>query len=251
MVSEVGESMRVVNVEFTAKDAHRGVERGDVMIVVDVLRCTSSIVTALANGASEVTAVRSVSEARALKSKNPSFVLAGERGGLPPKGFELGNSPIDFSARNVKGRSVIITTTSGTQAINNASKASVVLMGSFLNLTVVARKALQIAVEKGCGLTVAMSGRLGSFSLEDFLCAGGIMSLWEEKELEFSDSAYASLLGYRAASDNLLEQILKGSHARELVNLGLGEDVAFCCERDKYDVVPTLKHGRIVRLEIG
>jgi len=249
MVSEASGSMRTVNVEFTAKDARRGVERGDVIIVVDVLRCTSSIVTALANGATDVTAVRSISEARALKAKNPSFILAGERGGLPPNGFELGNSPREFSARNVKDRSVIITTTSGTQAISNASKAKVVLMGSFLNLTAVAEKAFQIATEKNYGLTVAMSGKLGSFSLEDFLCAGGIVSLWEGEELEFSDSAHASLLAYNTASDDLLKNVLRGNHARELVNLGLEQDVAFCCERDRYDIVPNLKDGRIVRLE--
>ena len=241
--------MRTVNVEFTAKDAVRGVERGDVIVVVDVLRCTSSIVTALANGATDVTAVRSVSEARALKSKNPSFILAGERGGLPPKGFELGNSPRDFLATNIKGRSVIITTTSGTQAINNASRAKMVLIGSFLNLTAVAKRAMKVAVEEGSGLTVAMSGKLGSFSLEDFLCAGGIVSLWEGEGLEFSDSAFAALLGYRAASDNLLKHVLEGSHARGLVDLGLGEDVSFCCERDKFDVFPVLRGGRIVRLE--
>jgi len=241
--------MRTVNVELIARDARRGVERGDVIIVVDVLRCTSSIVTALANGATDVTAVRSVTEARALKSKNPRFVLAGERGGLPPRGFELGNSPRDFSARNVKGRGVIITTTSGTQAINNASGAKVVLIGSFLNLTAVTKTALRTAVEKNSGLTVAMSGKRGSFSLEDFLCAGGIVSTWRDEELEFSDSADASLLAHRAASDNILENVLKGSHARELVDLRLKEDVVFCCERDRYDVVPILKNGRIVRLE--
>jgi len=241
--------MRIVNVEFIAKDAIRGVERGDVIVVVDVLRCTSSIVTVLANGANEVTAMRSVSEARALKSTNPFLILAGERGGLPPKGFELGNSPRDFSTKNVKGRSVIITTTSGTQAINNASKAKVVLIGSFLNLTAVAKTAMNMAHETDIGLTIAMSGKLGSFSLEDFLCAGGIVDLWEGEELEFSDSAYASLLGYRAAGDNLLKHVLNGNHARELVNLGLREDVSFCCERDKFDVVPVLRGGRIVRLE--
>ena len=238
--------MRTVNVEFTAKDAVRGVERGDLIIVVDVLRCTSTIVTALANGATDVTAVKSVSEARALKSKNPTSILAGERGGLPPKGFELGNSPRDFTAKKVKGRSIIITTSSGTQAINNASKAETVLMGSFLNLTAVAEKALQTAAAKDVGLTVVMSGRIGSFSLEDYLCAGGIVTKWEDEELEFSDAAYASLLGYKAASRDLLDHILRGTHAQGLVNLGLGEDVSFCCERDRYAVVLILKDGRII-----
>ena len=243
--------MTTVSVEFIAKDAVRGAERGDLVVVVDVLRCSSSIVTALANGATDVTAVKSVSEARALKRKNPSHVLAGERGGLPPNGFELGNSPRDFSAKNVQVRSVVITTSSGTQAINNASGARVVLIGSFLNMSAVAEKALRMAAERGIGLTVAMSGKLGAFSLEDFLCAGGIVSRWDGEGLEFSDSAYASLLGYRATSDNILSHVLRGTHAQELVELGLGEDVSLCCEVDRYAVVPVLRDGKIVLSESG
>ena len=232
-----------------AKDAVRGGSRGDVVVVIDVLRCTSAIVTALANDATNVTAVESVSRARSLKSRNPDSILAGERGGLPPRGFELGNSPLDFSAKKVSGKGIIITTSSGTQAIQNASEARVVLLGSFLNLTAVAKKAWEAADEKSCGLTVAMSGKLGSFSLEDFLCSGAIANLWENESAAFSDSAYASLLAYRSARSDLFENVLKGNHAQELVRIGFNRDVAFCCERDRYDTVPILKEGKIVRLE--
>lgn len=241
--------MKTVNVEISAKDAGRGAERGDVVVVVDVLRCTSSIITALANGATDITAVRSVSGARKLKLRNPESVLAGERGGVPPEGFELGNSPLDFSVKNVKGKSVIITTSSGTLAINNASKAKFVFLGAFLNVTSVAKKAWRIADEKNCGITVALSGKLGSFSLEDFLCAGAIMNVCGDNLPKFSDSAYASLLAYKIAKDSLLQYVLEGSHAQELVELGLKEDVVLCCDRDRYDLVPILKKGKIVRLE--
>ncbi|MCJ7631823.1 2-phosphosulfolactate phosphatase, partial [Candidatus Bathyarchaeota archaeon] len=237
--------MRKVNAELMAKDAIRGGRRGDVVVLIDVLRCTSAIVTALANGATDVIAVKSVSRARSLKSRNPDSILAGERGGLPPRGFELGNSPLDFSAKKVRGKGIIITTSSGTQAIQNASEARVVLLGSFLNLTAVAKKAWEVADEKSCGLTVAMSGKLGSFSLEDFLCSGAIANLWENESAVFSDSAYASLLAYRSACSNLFESVLKGNHAQELVKIGLNKDVAFCCELDRYDTIPILKEGRI------
>lgn len=240
--------MRKVDAELIAKDAVRGALRGDVVVVIDVLRCTSAIVTALANGANNVTAVKSVSSARSLKSRNPDSVLAGERRGLPPRGFELGNSPLGFSAEKVGGKEIIMTTSSGTQAIQNASKARFVLLGSFLNLTAVAEKAWEVADENSCGLTIAMSGKLGSFSLEDFLCSGAIANLWEKELVVFSDSVCASLLAYRSAHSNLFGSVLKGNHAQELVKIGLNKDVAFCCELDSYDVVPILKEGKIIRL---
>lgn len=239
----------IINAELIAMDAGKGADRGDVVIVVDVLRCTSTIVTALANGASDVIAVKSVSEALSLKSKKTESILAGERGGLPPKGFEFGNSPRDFLAKNINGRSIIITTSSGTQTINNVLKAKAVLLGSFLNLTAVANEGLDIANEESCGLTVAMSGKLGSFSLEDFLCSGAIMELWEKKSSEFSDSAYSSLLAYKSAKGNLLQHILKGNHAKELIDIGFLDDLIFCCEQDKYDTVPILKEKRIICLK--
>ncbi len=241
--------MRKVNAELVAKDAIRGGARGDIVIVIDVLRCTSTIVTALANGATDVIAVKSVSRACSLKSRNPDSILAGERGGLPPKGFDLGNSPFGFSANKVKGKRIFITTSSGTQTIHNVSDARFVLLGSFLNLTAVAKKAWELAEEKNCGLTIAMSGKRGSFSLEDFFCSGAIANLWENKSAVFSDSAYASLLAYRSACSDLFESVLKGKHAQELVKIGLNKDVAFCCELDRYDIIPILKKGKIIRLE--
>jgi 2-phosphosulfolactate phosphatase len=241
-------SMKLISVELMAKDAFRGVERGDVIIVIDVLRCTSSIVTAMINGASSIIPVGSVGQARALKAKDRNYVLAGERGGLPPRGFDLGNSPRDFSTEKVRGKDIVITTTSGTQAIRNASEAKTVLIGSFLNLTSAAAQASKIALGNGRSLTIALSGKKGTFSLEDFLCAGAIISKIRSKS-RLSDAASASLLAFKAADENLAKNILMGNHARELVDLGMEEDVILCSQKDKYDVVPILRNGRIVRLE--
>jgi 2-phosphosulfolactate phosphatase len=241
-------SMNLISVELMAKDTFRGVERGDVIIVIDVLRCTSSIVTAMANGAASIIPVRSVGQARAMKAKDRNYVLAGERGGLPPRGFDLGNSPTDFSTEKIRGKDIIITTTSGTQAIMNAAEAKTVLIGSFLNLTGVAAEASKIAFGNGRSLTIALSGKKGTFSLEDFLCAGAIISTIRSRS-RLSDAASASLLAFKTADENLAENILGGNHARELVDLGLEEDVILCSQKDKYDVVPILSDGRIVRLE--
>lgn len=241
--------MRKISAELTAKDAHRGSARGDVVIVVDVLRCTSAIVTALANGALDVKAVKTLSEARLLKSRNPTSILAGERHGFPPKGFDIGNSPREFSADRVRGRRIIITTTSGTQAINNASGARIVLIGSFLNVTAAAETAWKISEDENSNLTIVMSGKQGRFSLEDMICAGAIINHWDSSMVEYSDATCAALLAYRNASADLLHHILMGNHAQELVKAGFKDDVLFCTELDKWSIVPVLREGSITILE--
>ncbi len=241
--------MKKISAELVAKDACRGSARGDVVIVVDVLRCTSAIVTALANGAIDVKAVKTLSEARSLKSRNPTSILAGERHGFPPRGFDIGNSPREFTPDRVRDRRIIITTTSGTQAINNASRARIVLIGSFLNVTAAAKTAWEISVNENSNLTVAMSGKQGSFSLEDMLCAGAIINRWDSKMVEYSDLACAALLAYRNASTDLLRHILVGNHAQELVEAGFRDDVLFCTELDKWSIVPVLREGSIKILE--
>lgn len=241
--------VRRISAELVAKDASRGSARGDVVIVVDVLRCTSAIVTALANGAVDVKAVKTIREARSLKSRNPTSILAGERDGFPPKGFDIGNSPREFTQDRVRDRRIIMTTTSGTQAIDNASKARIVLLGSFLNVTATARTAWEIAEKENSNLTIAMSGKQGSFSLEDMLCAGAIINHWDSNMVEYSDAAYASLLAYRSASSDLLRHILMGNHAQELVEAGFRDDVFFCVESDKWSIVPFLREDSIRILE--
>jgi len=241
--------VRRISAEFVAKDARRGSDRGDVVIVVDVLRCTSAIVTALANGATEVKAVKTIREARSLKSRNPASILAGERGGFPPEGFDIGNSPREFTQDRVRGRRIIITTTSGTQAINNASEARTVLLGSFLNVTAIAKTAWDIAEKENSNLTIAMSGKQGGLSLEDMLCTGAIINHWDNSLVEYSDAAYAALLAYRNASSDLPRHILTGNHAQELVEAGFRDDVLFCIESDKWPIVPVLREDSIKILE--
>ena len=101
-------------------------------VVFDVLRATSSIITGLASGMEAIIPVRTVEEARARKLKDPDLLLAGERGGLPPEGFDLGNSPEEFE--KLSGRRVVMTTTNGTAAIESVRSASKVLIGALLNI---------------------------------------------------------------------------------------------------------------------
>ncbi|HIE18756.1 TPA: 2-phosphosulfolactate phosphatase [Candidatus Bathyarchaeota archaeon] len=234
-----------VNLEVTAKDTAEAARRGNIMVVIDVLRCTSSMINALANGARRIIPVKTLREAYKLKSEHPSYLLAGERGGTKPKGFDFGNSPLEFTRDKVQRKTLISTTTSGTVALSRCRTAKSILITSFLNVSSAASKAMKIASREEKEISIVPSGRRGQFSLEDFLCGGAIVEKLIENDVILSDSAFASLLSFQQAKDSLLDQIRRGEHAQSLVKLGFEDDVKFCCQVDIFDIAPSLKNNAI------
>jgi len=239
-----------VNLEFTSKDIAKAVQRGDVIIVIDVLRSCSTIVTALGNAADGVVPARTVKEARGLHKRNPGFILAGERRGIKPKGFDLGNSPLEFSSQRVKGKHIILTTTSGTKAIVSAKNAKRVLVGCFLNARAVAKAASKIAAQEETGISLIPVGTAGRFSLEDFICAGAIAHELPAYHVEHSDGVLAALLAFQRARKSINRVIGSSDHARHLKSLGFEKDVRFCCRLNLFEIVPLLMGGLIVRLPL-
>jgi len=235
--------------EFVAKDAVKAVKRRDVIVVIDALRCCSTIVTALANGATCVIPVKTILEARRLKKKYPEFVIAGERKGLKPKGFTLGNSPLEFSPRNVGGRGIILTTTSGTKAIFLSEKGKWVLIGAFLNARAIAEASLTIAEKEKTGISLVLAGKEGQFSLEDFLCGGAIAESFSTGRVKLSDAVVAALLSFKGAHGSLNKVIQQGSHAQYLEKKSFENDVEFCSKMNIFNIVPFLEEERIVPLE--
>jgi len=234
-----------------ARGAVKAVQRGDVIIVIDVLRCSSTIITALANGAKGIIPVETIKEAWAYRKDHPEFLLAGERGGLKPKEFDLGNSSLNFSSEIVKGKQIILTTTSGTKAISSAKKGRKVLVGAFLNVEAVAEAALKIAEKEQAGISIVLSETMGRFSLEDFLCAGAIIESLSTKKVELSDAALAALLAFQQARGSLSAIVQRGSHAQYLESIGFKEDVRFCSRMNVFQVVPVLEGEKIVPLNIS
>lgn len=234
-----------VSVEFFARDARRAAKRGDVVVVIDVLRCSSSIIAALSRGATAIIPVRTVREAREISRSHPGFILAGERKGLAPSGFRYGNSPSVFSRAKLEGMRLILTTTSGTMAISQAKAAKHILIGAFLNAKSAAESSFNLASEEGCGITLALSGEKGSFSLEDFLGAGAIVDSFSE-HLILSDAAQASVLAFHTAKPSLLDTIKQGGHAKHLINIGFEEDVNLSSQLDRYTITPYLKDDAII-----
>jgi 2-phosphosulfolactate phosphatase len=146
-----------------------------IAVVVDVLRATTSIHCALTAGANTVHPVESVAQARMMKADLPDALLCGERNGMPPSGFDLGNSPADFAVARLEGKDIILTTTNGTLAVSHASPAQEVVAATMLNVISVADHILRHS-EKCYDVSIICAGTDGRFSIEDFYCAGAIVS---------------------------------------------------------------------------
>jgi 2-phosphosulfolactate phosphatase len=235
-----------VEVEFWARDTVRAVKRGDLIVAIDVLRSSTSILNALVNGARFLIPAIGLRAARELREQYPEYLLAGERGGLKPEGFDFGNSPLEFTSEKVSGKVLVMTTTSGTVAIVKSRKAKAVLVGAFVNASAVAKKAEKMSKEEKVGVSLVLAGDRGNFSLEDFVCAGAITSGFSRNNVCFSDRAQAAFLSYRKAEDSLYETVRCAEHAKHLAELGLGRDVEFSCQVDAIQKVPICRHGRIV-----
>lgn len=240
--------MRIeVKTEFLARNAKKAVKRGDLIIVVDALRCSSSIVTALANGAKAIIPVKTLREAYMIQAMNPYYLLAGERGGVKPRGFDLGNSPLEYTCEKIRGKIIVLTTTSGTAALALSKNSKHILIGSFLNAGAVAKKAFEIAVAENMNISIVQSGTKGEFSLEDFICAGAIISRMPQRHIEMSDSALASLLAFKHAEANLCAIVMESHHSRKLIELGFKEDIEFSCRLDFFQITPIYRDGKIIK----
>ena len=228
-------------------------ERPDenVCVVVDALRATSAIATMFARGVEEIAVTASVEEGLALKAEAmPDRLLCGEAGGLPPAGFDHGNSPAEFSRMDLRGRQAIIATSNGTRALVRAAQAPAVFTGSLVNRTAVCRAAAAEAVRLGLGVVFVCAGtELGrAFSLEDTAVCGALVEATvsgypgDLGELALTDSAMAAYRVWRSYPSPRLA-FGEARHGQSLVRLGLAEDLDFCAQADLYDVAPRLARG--------
>jgi len=203
-------------------------------VVIDVIRATSTIVVALAHGAVGVQPVADVSDAFVLKARDPEALLAGERGGQPLPGFDLGNSPEDFLAERVADKRIILTTTNGTQALEACRGARVVMTAGLLNLGAVAARLKEL----GPPWIVLCAGCNGGFGLDDAVVAGALADALEQ------DNALESL--YRSVRSDLAGTLLRSAAGQELVKVGLEKDIPFCAQGDLFSIVPTLSQDGVL-----
>ena len=226
---------------------------GRTAVVIDVLRATTTIVHALASGAREVRICQEVEEARALAGASFGAVLAGERGGLPIPGFHLGNSPAQFTPPAVGGKSVFFTTTNGTRAMVRCQRAGRVLLAAFVNFSAVCRELSAAARSPNCdGIAIVCAGTEGEVTREDTLLAGAIVDdlvAATELDLTLNDQAEIAADAWRNCRSDLggrdpLGRALRQSRGgRNLIEIGMENDIVIAAEIDKFDLVPVLDLG--------
>jgi len=224
---------------------------GRVVAVIDVLRASSSIAIALANGARAVIPLESpdavVTRAKAFERSDVK--LAGERRMLPIDGFDLGNSPLEFTREAIEGKTVLLTTTNGTPAITNTSGARDVVIASYVNYTAVLTM-LRTALRGGTDITLVCAGRERMFALEDAGCAGRYVSNVTKRltGITLNDAAQACLLLDRKYGDQITKLFEASEHGRALHDAGFGADLVACAAVDSYPVIPLYQDRQITKL---
>jgi 2-phosphosulfolactate phosphatase len=215
----------------------------DCAIAVDVLRATSTIVTALSVGAEAVQAFSNLDQLMQVSEawEPEKRIRAGERGGSKVAGFDLGNSPLDCTPERVAGRRIFMSTTNGTRALQCIQSAPIVLAAALINRAAVVRFLLERNPET---VWIVGSGWEGSFSLEDTVCAGAIVHSLQAKldspldQLAGNDEAIAAASLYSQWQDNLLDLFHHASHGKRLLRLECHADLAYCAQLDVLDTLP-------------
>jgi len=236
-----------IDVYFTPLGFNAGDVSGRGVVVIDVLRATTSVVTALANGAKAVIPAATSEEAVRLASnlEKDGVLLAGERKSVKIEGFALGNSPREMTPEVVAGKTIVLATTNGTPALVAAQGGDPVLLGAPANFKALVERARQALVERG-DLVIVCAGRERQFALEDAYMAGRLVKAVKKgiRKLDLNEATTAAL-ALTPLYRTWAEAFEDTAAARQLVEANLGEDVAFAAKQDRFGVVPQYAERRI------
>ena len=232
--------MKTLEVCFTPELVHLHSVTDKIVVVVDILRATSTMTTAFAHGVRRIMPVAKVEDCRALQQKG--YLVGGERDGRKVAGFDFGNSPFDYQQDRLRGQSIAMTTTNGTLAIERCKTADQLIIGSFLNLAAVA----DYLRKQHEDVLIVCAGWKGHFNLEDTLFAGALVEQLSDKFSASGDAALGAQLLYQCAQPNLASFLAQSSHVQRLQKLGAQKDIDYCLQFDQYEVVPRLEGGHLV-----
>ncbi len=236
-------SSRALEVCFSPALIHLHDVSNSIVVVIDVLRATSSICVAFANGVKSIVPLATIEESFSYKEKG--FLIGAERNGEMLDGYDLGNSPFSYLDPRVKGRDIALTTTNGTQAIAAAKGAYQIVIGSFLNLDCLCEWL------KGQDKNVLLlcSGWKNSFNLEDTILAGAMA---EQLEPYFTlnrmcDAVIGAIHLYSIAKPDLNGFLERSSHRKRLERLHIDKDIEYCLTPNQAPVVPVMVDGALVK----
>jgi 2-phosphosulfolactate phosphatase len=230
---------RTIDVCLSPELMHLYPVKDHTVVIVDILRATSCMTTALAHGIDGIRAFAHLEECLACKADG--YFTAGERDGKKVDGFDLGNSPFEYMDAALKGKKIAFTTTNGTQAIARATGAPDIVIGSFLNLTAVVKYLKASAYSA----LIVCSGWKGRVNLEDTLYAGALVEYLKDDFEHACDAPALAQRLYLQGKNDLKDFLKDSSHIRRLKRLNIEKDIDFCLSQDRYDVVPVIRDGII------
>lgn len=215
-----------------------------IVVVIDILRATSSITYGIDNGAEAIIPVANVDDC--LNYSDKGFLLAAERNGEVVVGYDFGNSPFSYTKEKVAGKTIVLTTTNGTKALHLANKrAYQVVIGSFLNLDALCN----YLESQNKNVLLLCAGWKDQFNLEDTLFAGAVVNKLRKNFEHFDDSSVAAEDLYLLAKDDLRKYLHKSSHSHRLAQLNIEEDVVFCLQLNICKAIPVLDGEKLVALK--
>ena len=210
-------------------------------MVIDILRATTVMIVALSNGALHILPAATLEDARSILRNNPGALLCGERDGMRIEGFDLGNSPLEYTPERVSGKTVVLTTSNGTKTIHACSRAHALFIGAFVNLD-----ALVSRVGHFEELVIACSGTNGRFSMDDAMCAGYIIQGIQEQTKVSTDDLGNMLLKMVQPRTDLKTALKDCFHVNYLMSKGFAADLDVCLQFDTYPVVPVVEQGKVI-----
>jgi 2-phosphosulfolactate phosphatase len=232
--------MKTIDVCLSPDLMHLYTVEDRTVVVVDILRATSCMVTAFAYGVESITPFANLDICRSMKKNG--YVTSGEREGKKVEGFDKGNSPFEYMGEEIEGMRIAFTTTNGTQAIEKSKGAKEIVIGSFLNLSAVARHLLF----SENNILIVCAGWKGKVNLEDTLFAGALIDKLKGHVEPDCDAPLAAQHLYNLAKNDLVGFLSNSSHVKRLNRLDIHKDIEYCLTRDQYKVVPRLKNHVLI-----
>jgi len=212
------------------------------VVVVDMLRATSVIATAINNGCNSAIPVLTIEEALNIACDDKEkYILGGERKALKIEGFNCSNSPLEYTKSMVQGKTLVMTTSNGTRAIRGSAGARNILIGALINADAVAKR----IVELDNDVIIVNAGTLGEFSMDDFICSGYIIECVKKYvAVNLSDIATTANYVYRN-NENVVDFIKYAKHYKRIMELNFIDDLEYCCKKDIIPIVPEYINGII------